>query len=162
MGPMRRASLVLLFMVVAVASCSSDPEPSDAATPRGSGTPLSVHTSDGVVRFDVEVADDAQARAIGLMHREELAPFDGMAFVWDEPVHTSFWMKDTLIPLSIAFWDEQGRIVAILDMEPCRADPCQTYDPGTSFVGALEVDRGRFTAEGIEVGDRIELAVAGR
>jgi uncharacterized membrane protein (UPF0127 family) len=70
-------------------------------------------------------------------------------------------MKNTLIPLSVAFWDEAGRIVAILDMEPCPANPCPTYDPGSSFVGALEVDQGRFASDGVAIGDRIEVEVAG-
>jgi uncharacterized protein len=148
---------VLVLGLALLGSCGSDrdaAEPGPAAASR-----LSIHASGGVVRLDVEVADDEEERATGLMNRERLEPFDGMAFLWDQPIHASFWMKDTLIPLSIAFWNEAGRIVAILDMEPCRRDPCPTYDPGTAFVGALEVDRGRFAEEGVEVGDRVELEV---
>jgi uncharacterized membrane protein (UPF0127 family) len=66
-------------------------------------------------------------------------------------------MKDTLIPLSIAFWNEQDRIVAILDMEPCEADPCPSYDPEVEFEGALEVNQGFFEEHGVEVGDTVEL-----
>jgi uncharacterized membrane protein (UPF0127 family) len=80
-----------------------------------------------------------------------------MAFVWDHPVETSFWMKDTLIPLTIAFWDEGGRIVSVLDMPPCRADPCPTYDPGTPVVGALEVPRGELARRGVGLGDSVDL-----
>jgi uncharacterized membrane protein (UPF0127 family) len=66
-------------------------------------------------------------------------------------------MKDTLIPLSIAFWNESGAIVAILDMEPCPDDECPSYDPGVDFVGALEVNQGFFDEHGIDVGDRVRL-----
>jgi uncharacterized membrane protein (UPF0127 family) len=80
-----------------------------------------------------------------------------MAFLWDEPVETSFWMKDTLIPLSIAFWDQRRRIVAIRDMEPCRNEPCPRYGPDEPFLGALEVNQGFFDRHGVEIGDRIEI-----
>jgi len=95
-----------------------------------------------------------------LMGRESLSPYDGMAFVWEEPVVSSFWMKDTLIPLSIAFWDDAGRIISILDMEPCTADPCPSYGPDEPFVGAVEVDRGALEERGVTLGDRVELTVS--
>jgi uncharacterized membrane protein (UPF0127 family) len=66
-------------------------------------------------------------------------------------------MKNTLIPLSIAFWDARGRIVRILDMTPCRADPCRLYDPRVAYAGALEVNRGAFRRWGVERGDRIAV-----
>jgi hypothetical protein len=111
------------------------------------------------VSLAVELADTPEERETGLMNRERLAPYDGMVFTWVEPVRASFWMKDTLIPLSIAFWDEGGLILSILDMDPCRADPCPTYDPGVEFVGAVEVRQGLFGTRGVEVGDRVELVV---
>jgi uncharacterized membrane protein (UPF0127 family) len=66
-------------------------------------------------------------------------------------------MKDTPIPLSIAFWDRRDRIVALLDMEPCRADPCPTYDAGVPYVGAVEANQGFFANHGVTTGDRVEL-----
>jgi uncharacterized membrane protein (UPF0127 family) len=146
-----RAGICVASLVL-VACGGSEARPANVAE-------LAIHTSDGVVRLEVEVADEPAERSSGLMGRDRLDPYDGMAFVWDEPVRTSFWMKDTLIPLSIAFWDGRGEILAILDMEPCVADPCPTYDPGATFVGALEVARGRFENEGVEVGDRVEVDV---
>ncbi len=120
---------------------------------------LVIHTSTGDQDLAVQVADTPEARATGLMGRERLDPYDGMAFVWDEPVNASFWMKDTLIPLSIAFWDSGGRIVAIFDMDPCTADPCPTYDSGVPILGAVEVDQGALDRRGVEVGDEVELPV---
>ena len=83
-----------------------------------------------------------------------------MAFLWEEPVVSSFWMKDTLIPLSIAFWDDAGRIISILDMDTCTEDPCPSYGPDEPFVGAVEVDRGTLGERGVTVGDRVELTVS--
>ena len=101
--------------------------------------------------LDVQIADTSDERQTGLMGRESLSPYDGMAFLWEEPVVSSFWMKDTLIPLSIAFWD---------DMDPCTQDPCPSYGPDEPFVGAVEVDRGALEERGVTVGDRVELTVS--
>jgi uncharacterized protein len=105
----------------------------------------------------VEIADTNQAREQGLMFRRRLAPRAGMAFVFPENVSGAFWMKNTLIPLSIAFYDFRGRIVRILDMAPCRADPCPLYDPKTTYRGALEVNRGAFRRWHVRAGNRIAL-----
>ena len=93
------------------------------------------------------------------MGRETLFPFDGMAFVWTDPVQDSFWMKDTLIPLSIAFWDEDGRIVSIMDMEPCNADPCPSYMPDAPYVGAVEVRQGELERHGVGLSDTVDLTL---
>jgi len=81
-----------------------------------------------------------------------------MAFVWDKPVSYGFWMKDTLIPLSVAFWNRQGRIISILDMVPCHTESCPSYYPSASYVGALEVNQSFFSSHGIEVGDHVALS----
>ena len=91
------------------------------------------------------------------MGRASLPPNAGMMFRFPEPTDAGFWMKDTLLPLSIAFWDVDGRIVAILDMEPCTADPCPVHRPGATYDTALEMRRGWFDEHGIEIGDRVEL-----
>lgn len=121
---------------------------------------LVITTDKDEVLLEVEVAVADEERRRGLMGRDDLAPNDGMVFVFDEPVSSGFWMKDTLIPLSIAFWDETGRIVAILDMDPCETDTCPVYEPGTAYVGAVEVRQGLFEFRGVEVGDRVELLIA--
>jgi uncharacterized protein len=136
-----------------------------AACTRASGDPassaeLTIRTNDGSVTLAVEVADTPQERAEGLMGRATLPPNAGMAFVWPEPTRGSFWMKDTLIPLSIGFWDEDGRIVSVLEMDPCHADPCPSYDPGVEYAGAVEVNQGYFRAHGVETGDVVELTTA--
>ena len=91
------------------------------------------------------------------MFRGSLAPNAGMAFLFSGPVTVGFWMKDTLIPLSIAFWDQGHRIVAIREMEPCRADPCPLFSPGRPYVGAVEANAGWFDRHGVEAGDRVTV-----
>jgi uncharacterized membrane protein (UPF0127 family) len=80
-----------------------------------------------------------------------------MVFRFPELTDGGFWVKDTPLPLSIAFWGADGRIVAILDMEPCPTDPCPIYRPGASYDTALEMRRGWFDEHGVEIGDRVEL-----
>ena len=146
---MRLAPLLLLLAV----ACGSAEEASD---PNASAA-LSIRTEGGTVSLAVQVADTPEERQTGLMGHESLSPYDGMAFVWEEPVVSTFWMKDTLIPLSIAFWDDDGRIISILDMDPCTEDPCPSYGPAEPFVGAVEVDRGTFERHGVTLGDRVQL-----
>jgi uncharacterized membrane protein (UPF0127 family) len=105
----------------------------------------------------VEVAADHPSRSRGLMDRRHLDPDAGMAFVFERHSSGGFWMKDTLIPLSIAFWDGSNRIVSILDMTPCKRDPCPIYSPGASYTGAVEANLRWFSSHGVRVGDRVSL-----
>ncbi len=114
-----------------------------------------ITTAHARISVQVEIADTEQARERGLMFRRRLAPRAGMVFVFPRDVKSAFWMKNTLIPLSIAFYDRKGRIVRILDMAPCRADPCPVYDPKATYRYALEVNRGAFRRWHVHVGDRI-------
>jgi uncharacterized protein len=144
------------LLLLAAAACGS----ADASDPDATAA-LSIRTDDGTVSLQVQLADTPDERQAGLMDRESLTPYDGMAFVWEEPVVSSFWMKDTLIPLSIAFWDDDGRIISILDMNPCTVDPCPSYGPDEPFVGAVEVERGTLEEHGVAIGDQVELTVSG-
>ncbi|MBW3588809.1 MAG: DUF192 domain-containing protein [Actinobacteria bacterium] len=124
------------------------------------GLPLGILIVDGPpsgVRLTVEIAETAENRATGLMGRTELSETDGMAFLFERAGSGGFWMKNTLIALDIAFWDEQGAIVAILQMEPCEADPCPTYSPGAEYIGAVEVEKGRLERESISIGNKVKL-----
>jgi uncharacterized protein len=123
----------------------------------GEGSRAVIETDSGDVVVHLEVADTAAEREHGLMGRRELPGDSGMVFVFPEDTTASFWMKDTLIPLSIAFYDEEGRILRILDMEPCRTDPCPLYDPDVAFRGALEVNQGAFARWNVSEGDRVRL-----
>ena len=90
------------------------------------------------VPFLPELALTSGSRGRGLMGRRK-APKDGMLFVFHDDTTGSFWMKNTLVPLTIVFFDRQGRHVRRLSMTPCRRDPCRTYGPGRSYRFALEL-----------------------
>jgi uncharacterized membrane protein (UPF0127 family) len=124
------------------------------AFPHGTAT---IRTPHSRVSVRVEIANTDPTREQGLMYRRSLAPRAGMVFVWPTDVTGAFWMKNTLIPLSIAFYNRNGRILRILDMAPCRADPCPVYNARTTYRGALEVNRGAFKRWKVRVGDRISV-----
>jgi uncharacterized membrane protein (UPF0127 family) len=84
-----------------------------------------------------------------------------MAFLWGRPTDSSFWMQDTLIPLSIAFVDASGQIVTTQEMTPCTTDPCTTYEASAPYTMAVEANAGWFREHGIEVGDSAALREAG-
>jgi uncharacterized membrane protein (UPF0127 family) len=111
------------------------------------------------VTLSVRTASTPAAKAQGLMNRTELPEDAGMAFLSGEPSDTPFWMKDTTIPLSVAFWNTHYRIVDMLDMSPCSSDPCPLYRSSSPYVGAVEVNQGFLDDHGVQVGDRVQLDV---
>jgi uncharacterized protein len=118
---------------------------------------VTLHASGGrEVRVRVEIADDYFERTRGLMYRTALVENRGMLFVYEEEQTLSFWMKNTLIPLSIAFMNAEGRIVDMQDMKPLDDDP-PSYVSAKPAQYALEVNQGFFKERGVEVGDRAEL-----
>jgi uncharacterized membrane protein (UPF0127 family) len=118
---------------------------------------LVVYASGGkVVEVRVEVADDLAEQAKGLMDRTTLGENRGMIFVYPEERELSFWMKNTLIPLSIAFIDSESRIVDIQDMKPLDDKPPH-YLSSEPAQFALEVNQGFFEERDVRVGDRVEL-----
>jgi uncharacterized membrane protein (UPF0127 family) len=103
----------------------------------------------------VEVAKTANERAKGLMGRKHLGQDEGMFFIFEEERYHSFWMKDTLIPLSIAFIDQEGRIVRITDMKPLTLE---SHHPPIPILYALEMKKGWFSMNGIKVGDMVRFS----
>ena len=100
-----------------------------------------------------EVASTADARSIGLMYRKSLPENEGMLFVFPEAAYHGMWMKNTYVPLSVAFIDRQGAILNIADMAPLS----ETSHTAAGLAGyALEMNRGWFAKQGIRPGDRIE------
>jgi uncharacterized membrane protein (UPF0127 family) len=150
----RRGALAAAIAALAV-GCGVDAGGGDGGDDGGARARIT--SDDGARTVTVEVADTAAERRRGLMGRTSLPRDHGMAFLYDEDTDGGFWMKDTLIPLSIAFFDGEGRIVRILDMEPCRRDPCPVYRPGAGYRGALEVRRGSFARWGVAAGDTITI-----
>ena len=118
---------------------------------------LTIEASGGEsVQVRVEIADEPDEQATGLMNRTALGEDRGMLFVFSSEEDRSFWMKDTLIPLSIAYMNSEGRIMDIQDMKALDDDPPH-YDSAEPARYALEVNKGFFDERGVEVGDRAEL-----
>jgi uncharacterized membrane protein (UPF0127 family) len=103
------------------------------------------------------LADDDDRRARGLMFVTDLGPADAMAFVYDAPRTGSFWMKNTLLPLSIAFFDADGRHLDEFDMDPCTDDPCDRYRTPNDFLIAVEAEQGGLAELGIGPGSVLRL-----
>ncbi len=135
--------LVLFLVAVTVGACTAS---SQSTLPSFSSTTISIDNRD----LTVAVADTPQARGRGLMGITDLGGLDGMLFVFDNDIEAGFWMKDTLIPLDVAFFDAEGRAVNRLSMEPCTADPCPTYNAAGPYRFAVEAPAGdlSFVGEG--------------
>ena len=107
----------------------------------------------GIHLIQAEVANTAAARSQGLMHRKSLKGNHGMLFVFENSDRHCMWMKNTLIPLSVAFINEQGEIVNIEDMLPQTESPHCASQPAKF---ALEMNQGWFQSKGMQVGFRIQ------
>ena len=103
----------------------------------------------------VELATTPKARACGLSNRVKLPENRGMLFIYATPGPRTFWMKDTHIPLSIAFLDDSGLISSIQDMTPMQTD--ERYRSLQPVRYALEVNQGWCAEHGIGVGDLVEM-----
>ena len=117
--------------------------------------PQKLSTVDLTAGFHVvkaEVAQTQEQRAIGLMHRKELGTNEGMLFVFERPAVQCFWMKNTLLPLSIAFLQDDGTIVNIADMKPQTLDSHCSDRPVRL---ALEMNQGWFGKRGIKPGFKL-------
>lgn len=163
---MRRARRIGGLVALAVgatllAVCSSAESGAERASETRARVIVSFETDGGVVRTSLlPVAGSEAERQRGLMGRSTLPADGGMLFSFPAPTSQGFWMKDTTIPLSIAFWDAQRRVLAILDMPPCSSDPCAVYRPDAEYTTALEMRRGWFDRHGVSIGDRVELTAA--
>ncbi|MFZ8845888.1 MAG: DUF192 domain-containing protein [Candidatus Hydrothermia bacterium] len=102
----------------------------------------------------VEIADNDEKRSLGLMFRKYLPDSVGMLFIFDSSGIYPFWMKNTYIPLSIAFIDENYKIIDIFDLEPLDETP---IFPLKKFKYALEVNRNWFKRNNIKIGDKVKF-----
>jgi uncharacterized protein len=108
-----------------------------------------VQLSAGMHSIRAEVAADFSSRMRGLMHRPSMPANSGMLFIFDEPSIHCMWMKNTLIPLSVAFLDEAGTVVNIADMQPHSE---QSHCAARQARYALEMNRGWFAQRGVKPG----------
>ncbi len=101
----------------------------------------------------VDIADREDLRQKGLMFRTELPEDEGMLFIFERPAIQSFWMRNTYIPLDIAFIDAKGRITDIHQMKPLDEEP--RYESSVPVVFAIELNQGWFAKRGIKVGAQV-------
>ncbi len=98
----------------------------------------------GDEHFVLAVADTSSLRARGLMGVSDFGDVDGMIFTWaGELVTSAFTMRDTLVPLTIVFFDPEGSMVGSFDMIPCTADPCPSYQAQAPYAFAIEFPQGQ-------------------
>tara|TARA_Y100000817_G_C16553792_1_gene409984 strand:- start:19 stop:486 length:468 start_codon:yes stop_codon:yes gene_type:complete len=119
----------------------------------------------GKVILDVEVAKTPNHRQIGLMFRQKLEEGKGMLFIFDDESYRSFWMKNTFIPLSIAFFSKDKVLVDMQDMTPSTSvmqKQIPQYKSSKPATYALEVPRGWFRKVKINLGDRLEYPLQTR
>jgi len=123
-----------------------------AATPALAQELPAVQLKAGMHLIRAEVAAEFSARARGLMFRKSLAPNSGMLFVFDGPELQCMWMKNTYVPLSVAFLDAQGTIINIADMQPHSEE---THCATKPALYALEMAQGWFAQRGIKPGMKL-------
>ena len=136
---MRRALILLAWLLAAPARAQQPPLPA-------------VDLTAGMHRIRAEVASDMGARMQGLMFRKSMPQNAGMVFVFEESAVHCMWMKNTLIPLSVAFIDQDGAIINIADMQPHSE---QSHCAARPALYALEMNRGWFAQRGIKPGMRL-------
>ena len=136
---------------------------SGGVVPEGFSTIAATATAaDGTVcELCLWLADDDASRGRGLMRVTDLGGKDGMAFVYPEPHTTAFYMLNTVMPLSIAFFGPDGAFLGAFDMEPCATDPCPTYPTPEGFTVAVEVPQGGLDERALGAGSRLVLGAAG-
>ncbi len=144
------AKFIFLLTVFVTGACAQSDSLGGADK---AASKLVIETANGDHVFNIELVDTLETRRVGLMYRTELAADAGMLFDFEEPQAVSIWMKNTLIPLDIAFIDEDGVIKRITaDATPKSLEPMPS---GAIVLSVLEVNGGTFAALGIKAGDRV-------
>ena len=140
----------LQLALAALVACAANailPTPANAAPPA-----RVVQLNAGMHLIHAELADTPDTRQQGLMHRQSLRPNSGMLFVFEEKAGHCFWMKNTPLPLTIAFLADNGTIVSLADMQPHSE---QNHCPRAAVRYALEMSQGWFRERGITAGATI-------
>jgi uncharacterized protein len=154
---------VLLVTTVLVVGCGRDDDGDGLpAEPAGGFDPPVTVIFDGAPELKVEVASRPDQRSRGLMQRGELPEGTGMLFIFASPRTGGFWMRGTLIPLSIAYVDGDT-VVGTAEMVPCtarKAADCPSYPSPASYTAAVEAPAGFFPRHGVTKGTRMRVVGA--
>lgn len=141
---------LIIFLVLLFVACTNVSEQSKN---QSSLPTITLESPSGYTReVFVEIADEPAEQAKGLMFRESLLDDHGMLFVFGAMRPRSFWMKNTLIPLDIIYFDADGQFVSTVQMQPCKKDPCKNYPSAGSAQFALEVPAGYVGKYGVGPG----------
>lgn len=159
------AVLAAAFLALVVRGGSSPADPyvsSTARVPMTGFGQLAVRVVDSkgaMAEWCALLAATDQQRQRGLMDQTSLNGYDAMVFRYDQPSTSAFWMKNTRIPLTVAFFDAAGHFVSVQDMQPCPAgvDDCPMYPPAAPYVTAVEVPFGGLDHVGIDAGSTISF-----
>ena len=148
-----------LILLIFYSACSENPNPESNVPPGALGPLKTITLTMGGVEVETEVARTETEQQQGLMYRESMPENHGMLFVYPEPRYMFFWMKNTKIPLAIAFIREDGVVGNIEEMKPAAGpfDPLEHYASKYKSRFALEMNRGWFERHGVKEGDRIEI-----
>ena len=155
---MKRILMVMIFLM----SCTNDrivpppaPEPAAQTTPAAQGP--RVILPDGFV-INIEIANDDELRARGLMFRDHLPSGTGMLFFFAQDGHYPFWMKNTRIPLDIIWIDSQRKVAHVKHrVPPCEVQDCPSYPPNVQARYVLELAGGEAEKHGLKAGDAIRF-----
>lgn len=143
--------LAAFMLVLGCSACAATPAPKSSRPPTHA---VVLHGH----QFSVELATTPATRARGLMQRTQLAADHGMLFVFSRQMPQTFWMKDTLIPLDILYFDKNHKLVSMqLDVPPCKAAPCPTYPSNQPALYVLELAGGTAVRIGANVGDTLTI-----
>ncbi len=168
---LRSAMVLLVFLLVGCGeetatpvlapAASTQAQQSTPATPAERPQPQNLPTAEIMLNdtpFTLMVADDANEQQTGLMYRREMAPDEGMIFVFDGPTQKSFWMQNTYLPLDLIFLDASGVVLNIEQGRPLREVNDLRSDGPAQFV--IEINKDRAAAVGVEAGTKIDVSPA--
>ena len=148
----------ILFLAVLSSCLGGESRPGRTAEPGGNEKfekkEIIIEGRGGDISLAVEIAKTVSQQQQGLMYRKSLKDGEGMIFVYEKDEVLSFWMKNTLIPLSIAFFSWDGKLLEIYNMEPGNLDPVRS---SRSVRYALEVPQGWFGRVGLAPGDKLDI-----
>jgi uncharacterized protein len=162
-SPRSGTQILLAIVLLAASSCrerSSSDDTAYAHVLNFDSATVRLATTRDTLPLALELATATDQQRLGLMERRHLSERGGMLFVYDsvQPPDAGFWMYRTRIPLDIAFLDSAGVVQSIRAMVPCPTtmpEGCPTYEPGTPYRYALEVNGGALKKWGVEAGSRL-------
>ena len=124
------------------------------------GPTVILNTQKGRTEISVDISDTTDERTRGLMNRKSIPEDYGMFFIFDVEEPLSFWMKNTLVPLDMIFFDRDYKVVKIVkNAQPCRKDPCDVFPSDKPAKYVLEVNGGTGDNIGLKEGDKAELKI---